>query len=70
MTRTVTALVAVALLALAPIGFAQEASELDVSEAEGFIGMWTLSLESGPRTVRLQPGRQGYGWQGRSHVQQ
>ena len=46
MTRTVTALVVVALLALAPIGFAQEASELDVSEAEGFIGMWTLSLES------------------------
>ena len=46
MTRTVTALVAVALFALAPIGFAQEASELDVSEAEGFIGMWSLSLES------------------------
>ena len=46
MTRTVTALVAVALLALAPVGFAQEASELDVSEAEGFMGMWSLSLES------------------------
>lgn len=46
MTRTVTALVAVALFVLAPIGFAQEASELDVSEAEGFIGMWSLSLES------------------------
>ena len=46
MTRIVTTLVAVALLALAPIGFAQEASELDVSEAEGFMGMWSLSFES------------------------
>ena len=46
MTRIVTALVAVALLALAPIAFAQDASELDVSEAEGFIGMWSLSLQS------------------------
>ena len=46
MTRIVTALVAVALLALAPIAFAQHASELDVSEAEGFMGMWSLSLQS------------------------
>ena len=45
MTRIVTALVAVALLA--PIAFAQEASELDVSEAEPFMGMWSLSFESG-----------------------
>ncbi|MEE8129216.1 MAG: hypothetical protein V3T48_02935 [Vicinamibacterales bacterium] len=47
MTRIVTALVAVALLALAPIAFAQDASELDVSEAEPFMGMWSLSFESG-----------------------
>ena len=46
MTRIVTALVAVALLALAPVAFAQDASELDVSEAEGFMGMWSLSLQS------------------------
>ena len=46
MTRIVTALVAVASLALASIGFAQEASELDISEVEAFMGMWTLSLES------------------------
>ena len=46
MTRIATALVAVALFALAPISFAQEASDLDVSEAGAFVGMWTLSLES------------------------
>jgi hypothetical protein len=46
MTRIVTALVAVALLALAPSTFAQDASALDVSEAEAFMGMWTLALVS------------------------
>ena len=46
MTRTVTTLIAVALLALAPSAFAQDASDLDVSEAEGFMGMWSLSLVS------------------------
>ena len=46
MTRIATALVAVGLLALAPIAFAQEASDLDVSDAGSFVGMWTLSLES------------------------
>ena len=47
MTRIVSALVAVASLALVPSAFAQEASELDVSKAEAFMGMWSLSFESG-----------------------
>ena len=46
MTRIVISLGAVAMLVLAPAAFAQEASELDVSEAEAFMGMWSVSLES------------------------
>ena len=55
MTRIVTSLVAVALLVFAPGAFAQDASELDASEAEGFMGAWTLNLEApqGPFPLSL-----------------
>ena len=55
MIRIVTFLVTVAVLVLAPVSHAQEASELDVSDAGAFIGTWTVSVESpqGPLAYAL-----------------
>ena len=55
MIRTAMTLTAVAMLAFAPIATAQEASALDVSEADGFMGGWTLNFDSpqGPFAMNL-----------------
>jgi len=55
MIRTALIMTAVAMLVFAPIATAQEASSLDVSEADGFMGAWTLNFESpqGPFAMSL-----------------
>ena len=46
MTRIVTFLVAITALVFTPLSYAQEVSELDVSDAETFMGTWTVSVVS------------------------
>jgi len=55
MIRIAMTLTAVAMLVFAPIAMAQEASALDVSEAEAFMGGWTLNFDSpqGPFAMNL-----------------
>ena len=55
MIRTAMTLTAVAMLVFAPIATAQEASALDVSEADAFMGDWTLNFDSpqGPFAMNL-----------------
>jgi hypothetical protein len=55
MIRSAMTLATVAMLVFAPIATAQEASALDVSEAEDFMGGWTLSFDSpqGPFAMSL-----------------
>jgi hypothetical protein len=55
MIRIAMTLTAVAMLVFAPVAMAQEASALDVSEAEAFMGGWTLSFDSpqGPFAMNL-----------------
>ena len=55
MIRIAMTLTAVAMLVFAPITMAQEASALDVSEADAFMGGWTLNFDSpqGPFAMNL-----------------